>query len=58
MALATDIRQQVFDLLAHASNISFVTADLEAGSVSQLTPGQRVISTTAPDVYTERAAAP
>ncbi len=42
MALAADIQQQVFDLLSHASNISFVTADREAGSVSLLTPGQRV----------------
>ncbi len=42
MALTADIQQQVFDLLSHASNISFVTADQEAGSVSLLTPGQRV----------------
>src|ERR1035437_7786438 len=42
MALAADIQQQVFNLLSHASNLSFVTADQEAGSVSQLTPGQRV----------------
>jgi hypothetical protein len=42
MAIAADIQQQVFDLLSRASNISFVTADLEAASVSQLTPGQQV----------------
>lgn len=42
MALAADIQQQVFDLLSRSSNISFVTADQEAGSGSQLTPGQRV----------------
>jgi len=42
MALAADIQQQVFDLLSRASNISFVTADLEAGSVSILVPGQPV----------------
>ena len=42
MALAADIQQQVFDLLSRASNISFVTADQDAGSVSQLSPGQKV----------------
>ena len=42
MALASDIQQQVFDLLSRASNISFITADQEAGSVTVLTPGQRV----------------
>lgn len=42
MALTTDIQQQVFDLLSRASNISFVTADREAGGISMLTPGQRV----------------
>lgn len=42
MALTADIQQQVFDLLSRASNVSFVTADLEPGSISQLTPGQRV----------------
>ena len=42
MALTPDIQQQVFDLLSRASNISFVTADQEAGSVSTLVPGQRV----------------
>lgn len=42
MALAANIQQQVFDLLSHASNISFVSADQEGGSVSQLSPGQRV----------------
>ncbi|MHB8122383.1 MAG: flagellar hook-length control protein FliK [Desulfuromonadaceae bacterium] len=42
MALGTDIQQQVFDLLSRASNISFVTADQEGGSVSMLAPGQRV----------------
>jgi hypothetical protein len=42
MALAADIQQQVFDLLSRASNISFVTADMEAGGVSMLVPGQPV----------------
>ncbi|MFA7404307.1 MAG: flagellar hook-length control protein FliK [Pelobacteraceae bacterium] len=42
MALAPDIQQQVFDLLSRASNISFVTADQEAGVVTTLSPGQRV----------------
>ena len=42
MAQTADIQQQVFDLLARASNISFVAADQEAGGVSVLTPGQRV----------------
>lgn len=42
MALAADIQQQVFDLLSRASNISFVTAEQEAGSVTVLAPGQRV----------------
>lgn len=42
MAVAADIQQQVFDLLARASNISFVTADRGTGEVSFLTPGQRV----------------
>jgi len=42
MALAADIQQQVFDLLSRASNLSFVSADREAGRASQLVPGQRV----------------
>ena len=42
MALTPDIQQQVFDLLSRASNISFVSADMEAGRVSTLSPGQRV----------------
>jgi len=42
MAVAGDIQKQVFDLLSRASNISFVTADQEGGSVSLLAPGQRV----------------
>jgi hypothetical protein len=42
MAVAADIQQQFFDLLSRASNISFVTSDLEAGGVSQLVPGQPV----------------
>lgn len=42
MALAAGIQQQVYDLLSRASNISFVTADQEAGGVSMLSPGQRV----------------
>lgn len=42
MAIAADIQQQVYDLLSRASNITFVTAAKEAGSVSILTPGQRV----------------
>jgi translation initiation factor IF-1 len=42
MAVTTDIRQQVFDLLTRASNLSFVTAEQEGGSVTALTPGQRV----------------
>jgi hypothetical protein len=42
MAVAGDIQKQVFDLLSRASNISFVAADQEGGSVSILAPGQRV----------------
>jgi hypothetical protein len=42
MAFTADIQQQVYDLLSRASNISFVSADQEAGKVSLLTPGQRV----------------
>lgn len=42
MALAADIQQQVFDLLSRASNVSFVTADQSVGSISHLSPGQRV----------------
>ena len=42
MALTADIQQQVFDLLSRTSNISFVTADMEAGGVSTLVPGQPV----------------
>ena len=42
MALTPDIKQQVFDLLSRASNISFVSADMETGRVSTLSPGQRV----------------
>jgi len=42
MAVAADIRQQVFNLLSSATNVSFVTADQETGSVSLLAPGQRV----------------
>ena len=42
MAVATDIQQQVFNLLSRASNISFVTADQGSGEVSSLAPGQRV----------------
>lgn len=42
MALTANIQQQVFDLLSRASNVSFVTADQEAGGASILTPGQRV----------------
>lgn len=44
MAINADIQQQVFDLLSKASNLSFVSADLE-GSVPTgiaLSPGQRV----------------
>ena len=37
-----DIRQQVFDLLSQTSNITFVSADQEAGGRISLTPGQRV----------------
>lgn len=42
MAVATDIQQQVFDLLSRASNVSFVSAEKEAGGLSALAPGQRV----------------
>ncbi len=42
MALTADIRQQVFDLLSRASNISFVTAEVESGVGMQLVPGQPV----------------
>lgn len=42
MAITSDIQQQVFDLLSKASNLSFVSSDLEAGAGIRLTPGQRV----------------
>jgi hypothetical protein len=44
MPINTDIQQQVFDLLSKASNLSFVSTDLEAGAGISLTltPGQRV----------------
>ncbi len=44
MPINTDIQQQVFDLLSKASNLSFVSADREAGTRLglTLTPGQRV----------------
>ena len=44
MAITGDIQQQVFDLLSKASNLSFVSADQEAGVRTglALTPGQRV----------------
>ena len=42
MAAASDIQQQVFNILARASNISFVTADQNLEEVTLLTPGQRV----------------
>ena len=42
MALTADIQQQVFDLLSRASNISFITAEQEAGSITTLAPGQRI----------------
>lgn len=44
MPINTDIQQQVFDLLSKASNLSFVSADLEAGTRIGLllSPGQRV----------------
>jgi len=41
MAIPSDIKQQVYDLLSR-SNISFVTADEEPGVRIGLTPGQRV----------------
>lgn len=44
MAINADIQQQVFDLLTKASNLSFVSADSDAGARSgiSLSPGQRV----------------
>ncbi len=42
MTVAADIRQQVFNLLSSASNVSFVTADQESGGLSALAPGQKV----------------
>lgn len=42
MAVSADIQQQVYDLLSRASNLSFVSADREAGTRLGLTPGQRV----------------
>lgn len=41
MAVSSDIQQQVFDLLSKASNLSFVSADRDAGGI-RFTPGQRV----------------
>ena len=43
MAIATEIKQQVYDLLSRTSNLSFVTVDQESDAiVTGLTPGQRV----------------
>lgn len=42
MAVSADIQQQVFDLLSRTSNLSFVSADREAGAGLGLIPGQRV----------------
>lgn len=44
MAINSDIQQQVFDLLSKASNLSFISAEQEAGVRPglALTPGQRV----------------
>ncbi len=42
MIPSSDIQQQVYDLLARASNISFIGADQEAGTRLSLSPGQRV----------------
>lgn len=42
MAIASDIQQQVFDLLSKASNLSFISADQESLGSIGLTPGQRV----------------
>jgi hypothetical protein len=42
MAITSDIQQQVFDLLSKASNLSFVSSDLESGTGIRLSPGQRV----------------
>ena len=40
--MALDIQQQVYDLLAHATNISFISSDQEAVRQTGLSPGQRV----------------
>lgn len=42
MAIATDIQQQVFDLLSRSSGVSFVSTDLETAGRIALAPGQRV----------------
>lgn len=42
MAIAADIQQQVYDLLAHASNISLVAAEKETLGRLPLSPGQRI----------------
>lgn len=55
MAIPSDIKQQVYDLLSR-SNISFVTADEESGVRIGLTPGQRVsaeVVTTLPNNLTQ-----
>lgn len=56
MAITPDIQQQVYDLLSRASNISFVSADQEPGSLLRLTPGQKVsaeVLTTLPNNRTQ-----
>lgn len=44
MAITADIQQQVFDLLARASNLSFVGAEQESGGQVGLSPGQKVLA--------------
>jgi hypothetical protein len=42
MAFTADIKQQFLDLFSRVANISLVTAEREAESVTSLSPGQRV----------------
>jgi hypothetical protein len=56
MALPTDIQRQVYDLLSHASNLSFVSAEQERGARVSFVPGQQVsaqVLTTLPNNMTQ-----
>ncbi|KAB0671631.1 flagellar hook-length control protein FliK [Oryzomonas sagensis] len=56
MAIPTDIQSQVYNLLSQASNLSFVSAEQEAGARVSFVPGQQVsasVLTTLPNNLTQ-----